>query len=155
VRRSLDPKGGERRGGVCLDPAEGESPRLQHQDLVIEVAGGELERLPDIVILQLGVFLPKLRPIRVQGNGFHDAAHGQAHTADARPPVHDFGIDSDAIKGLVHRLSEPQIVRFQFQISAPPQAGRALRGSAELEGAVRNIFVEVAETLEISEQTEV
>jgi hypothetical protein len=109
--------------------------------------------LTDIVILQLGVFLPKLRSIRVQGNGFHDTAHGQAHTTDARPPAHDVGIDSDAIKGLVHRLSELTIVCTQFQISAPPQDGRALRGCAELEGAVPNIFVEVENVLEISEHT--
>jgi hypothetical protein len=43
----------------------------------------------------------------------------------------------------------------RFQISAPPQDGRAVRGRAELEGAVPNIVVEVAEALEVFEPTEV
>jgi hypothetical protein len=68
----------------------------------IRTTEGELEHLTEIVILQLEIFLPELRPIRVQGNGFHDAAHGQAHATDAMPPVRDVGIDSYAIEGLVH-----------------------------------------------------
>jgi hypothetical protein len=50
---------------------------------------------------------------------------------------------------------EPTVVWFRFQISPPPQDGRALRGRAELEGGVPNTLVEVAKALEISEPTEV
>ena len=105
MRRSLDPEGGERRGGVCLDPAEGESPRLQHQDLVIEVAGGELERLPDIVVLQLGVFLPK--KVRAAREAILDAPENGKALKDELAGLRSYRLGNLRI---VYRLAKSRVI---------------------------------------------
>jgi len=79
------------------DPIGAGSHGPQRNDLVVEVTGGKLERLTDVVGFRLGIFLREFRAIRVAGDDFDYAVYGEAHAPDAGLSVHQFGIDGNAM----------------------------------------------------------
>ena len=66
------------------------------------------QRLPDVLVRELGIFRLQLVPIRVEGHGLNDAPHRQAHSSKARLPVHDRGIGSYAVERTCHGIAPEQ-----------------------------------------------
>ncbi len=79
------------------------SGRVAFRGAVPKICGGEPQRLPDVLSLQLGVVSEKVVPVWVDGHGFYDPSHRQPHATDARLTVHLARVPRYPIKAL-HRF---------------------------------------------------
>ena len=93
---------GERCCAAGADPTVGGSRDPQGDNLILEVAGSELQRLVDSVVFQLPILLLEFHAIRIEGDGLDHAAYSVTPTADAGLPIHQVGVHGDAVKLGVH-----------------------------------------------------
>jgi hypothetical protein len=84
-----------RRSAGGPDPAGGAPCAFEGLDAFVKVAGGEGEGLADVVWFKLGVFAAQVVPVGGDGEGFDDAADGEAHAADGGLAVQDRGVAGD------------------------------------------------------------
>ena len=70
-------------------PLQADSRR---NDTVVQVRSGELECLPNVVGLELGVLAEKIFAIGIRRHGLDHAANGQSHPANRRLAAEDLGV---------------------------------------------------------------
>lgn len=79
---------------------------------VVQTAGRKVQRLPDVLGFDFGELTAQLVAVGVQRHNLQHTLDGQTHAANARLPVHDGGIDGDAIKAVhVHSFPATSILR--------------------------------------------
>src|SRR6266545_473147 len=79
------------------------SGRVTFRRAVLKTRSGECQRLPNVFRFQLGIVPEKVVPVWIDRDSFHDPAHRQPHTTDARLTVHLVRVPRYPIKEL-HRF---------------------------------------------------
>ena len=116
---------GERASGRAA-PSLG---RREFLHAIVEIGRGVLERLPQVLILEIGIRAMQLLTRSVGGGGEQHATNGEPHPTDARLAVHLLRVDGDAVQ-LRH---EPHYLTSVLDVSLLPAPLPAVIAQVDVE----------------------